>query len=300
MMESSIPQAQRWLGSFYVFLSAMGFSAKAILVKLAYVHAVDAVTLLALRMAFSVPFFIITALWLARDKTAIPLTRNDWLNILLLGFLGYYLASLFDFLGLEFISAGLERLILFLYPTLVVIISFLIYRKPLGHKELFALLLSYLGIVIVFQHDIGNAHDNLMIGSALVFASALAFAFYLVGSGRSIAKLGALRFMSYAMVVACFGCFGQYLFTRPIATAFSLDASVYSLSIAMAVFSTVAPAFLLAMGIRHIGARRASLISAIGPVTTIYLAYLFLNEPMSWVQISGSGLVLIGVLLISL
>jgi drug/metabolite transporter (DMT)-like permease len=194
----------------------------------------------------------------------------------------------------------LERLILFLYPTFVVVLSVLFYRRPLRKKELFALLLSYVGIAIVFQHDIGTVQQNLILGSSLVFASAWAYALYLIGSGRSIARLGAMRFMSYVMIVACFACFAQFLFTRPLNAVFSQAMPVYTLGIAMALFSTVAPAFLLALGIRHIGASRASLISSIGPITTIFLAYFFLNEPMSVVQLCGSALVLAGVLLVSL
>lgn len=294
------PINPKLLGSIFVLLSAIGFSAKAILVKLAYVYSVDAITLLALRMVFSAPFFIITAIWYSLDKKLSPLTRTDWLTVLVLGFLGYYLASLLDFLGLQFISAGLERLILFLYPTFVVVLSVLFFSRPLRKKELFALLLSYVGIAIVFQHDIDTVQQNLILGSSLVFASAWAYALYLIGSGRSIARLGAMRFMSYVMIVACVACFAQFLFTRPLNSVFSQAMPVYGLGIAMALLSTVAPAFLLALGIRHIGASRASLISSIGPITTIFLAYFFLNEPMSAVQLFGSALVLAGVLLVSL
>ena len=295
-----LPLNPKLLGSLFVLLSAIGFSAKAILVKLAYVYSVDAITLLALRMVFSAPFFIITAIWYSLDKKLSPLTGRDWLTVLILGFLGYYLASLLDFLGLQFISAGLERLILFLYPTFVVVLSVLFFSRPLRKKELFALLLSYVGIAIVFQHDIGTVQQNLILGSSLVFASAWAYALYLIGSGRSIARLGAMRFMSYVMIVACVACFAQFLFTRPLNAVFSQAMPVYGLGIAMALLSTVAPAFLLALGIRHIGASRASLISSIGPITTIFLAYFFLNEPMSAVQLFGSALVLAGVLLVSL
>jgi len=294
------PLNPKWIGSLFVLLSAIGFSAKAILVKLAYVYSVDAITLLALRMVFSAPFFIITAIWYSLDQKLSPLTRSDWFTVLILGFLGYYLASLLDFLGLQFISAGLERLILFLYPTFVVVLSVLFFSRPLRRKELFALLLSYVGIAIVFQHDIGTVQQNLILGSSLVFASAWAYALYLIGSGRSIARLGAMRFMSYVMIVACVACFAQFLFTRPLDAVFSQAMPVYGLGLAMALFSTVAPAFLLALGIRQIGASRASLISSIGPITTIFLAYFFLNEPMSALQLCGSALVLAGVLLVSL
>jgi drug/metabolite transporter (DMT)-like permease len=299
-MPTSI-QSHPLLGAFLVVLSAIGFSIKAIFVKLAYVYAVDAVTLLTLRMAFSLPFFVIAAIWVNQNNQLVTLTKHDIITVIILGFLGYYLASFLDFLGLAYVSAGLERLILFLYPTLVVVLSLLFYRKPLKKREMLALLLSYIGIALVFQHDLEIMQQpNLWLGAGLVFGSALSYALFLIGSGKSIAKLGAMRFMSYSMIVACFAVLFQYFLMRPFEIAFSLEKPIYQLAFAMAIISTVLPAFLLAAGIRQIGASRASLISSIGPITTIFLAYVFLNEPISLIQIIGSFFVLIGVLLVSL
>ena len=294
-------QSHPLLGSLLVILSAIGFSAKAIFVKLAYVYSVDAVTLLALRMIFSLPFFIITAIWTSRDQSLVNLTKYDVKMLIILGFLGYYLASFLDFLGLAYVSAGLERLILFLYPTLVVVLSLIIYRKPLKKREILALIVSYFGIALVFQHDLEIMQQpNLWLGAGLILGSALSYALFLIGSGKSIAKIGSMRFMSYAMIVACFAVLFQYILIRPLDIIFSLQTPVYQLSFAMAILSTVLPAFLLAAGIRQIGANRASLISSIGPITTIFLAYVFLNEPISSIQIVGSFFVLVGVLLVSL
>lgn len=292
---------QSLIGTLLVILSAIGFSIKAIFVKLAYVYTVDAVTLLTLRMAFSFPFFVIAIAWINRNHTLINLTFHDIKMLIILGFLGYYLASFLDFMGLAYVSAGLERLILFLYPTLVVVLSLIIYRKPLKKREMLALLLSYIGIAFVFQHDLEVMQQpNLWLGAGLVFGSALSYALFLIGSGKSIAKIGSMRFMSYSMIVACFAVFFQYLLMRPFDMIFTLEKPVYQLGFAMAVVSTVLPAFLLGAGIRKIGANRASLISSIGPVSTIFLAYVFLNEPISSIQILGSLFVLIGVLLVSL
>lgn len=296
-----MPTSQSLIGAFLVILSAIGFSIKAIFVKLAYFYPVDAVTLLALRMAFSFPFFVIAAMWINRDHSLTKLTFHDIKILIILGFLGYYLASFLDFMGLAYVSAGLERLILFLYPTLVVVLSLIIYRKPLKKREILALILSYIGIALVFQHDLKVMQQpNLWLGAGLVFGSALSYALFLIGSGKSIAKIGSMRFMSYSMIVACFAVFFQYLVMRPFEMIFNLEKPVYQLGFAMAVVSTVLPAFLLGAGIRKIGANRASLISSIGPVTTIFLAYIFLNEPISSIQIFGSLFVLVGVLLVSL
>lgn len=286
-------------GIVFALVAAIGFSAKAIMVKLAYQDAVDAITLLALRMAFALPFFLVVAARANRNKHSQPLTSRDKLAVIGLGFVGYYLASYLDFLGLQYISAGLERLILFLYPTMVVLISALVLKQRIGRTVLFALLISYAGIALVFLHDMKATELDAVTGSALVFGSALAYAVYLVGAGHTIARIGASRFTAYVMTVACVACLVQFAVTHPLA-ALKLPARVYGLSIGMAVFSTVLPAFLLAAAMRRIGSMHTSLIGSIGPVSTILLAYVFLGERMSPEQIGGSILVLIGVLMISL
>lgn len=289
-----------FLGVVFALLAAVGFSAKAILVKLAYQGGVDAVTLLALRMAFSVPFFIGVALWIRRQH-AEPLNTHDRLLVLVLGLglVGYYLSSFLDFLGLQYISAGLERLILFLYPTMTVMLSALIYKRIIGKKVIAAMALSYAGIALVFMHDAGAQQGGIMPGATLVFASTLSYSIYLVGAGHAIQRIGTARFTAYAMIVASAACLLQFAVTHPL-SSLDLPFRVYELSVAMAIFSTVLPVFLLSYAIRRIGAGSASLIGSVGPVSTIYLAYLFLNESISLLQIAGSSLVLVGVLVISL
>jgi drug/metabolite transporter (DMT)-like permease len=290
---------QQVAGVIFALVAAIGFSAKAIMVKLAYYDPVDPITLLALRMAFALPFFLVVAARANRNKHTQPLTSRDKLAVLGLGFVGYYLASYLDFLGLQYISAGLERLILFLYPTMVVLISALVFGDRIGRTARFALLISYAGIGLVFLHDMKATELDALTGSALVFGSALAYAVYLVGAGHTIARIGASRFTAYVMTVACAACLVQFAVTHPVA-ALKLPARVYELSIGMAVFSTVLPAFLLAAAMRRIGSMHTSMIGSIGPVSTILLAYVFLGERMSPEQIAGSILVLIGVLMISL
>jgi drug/metabolite transporter (DMT)-like permease len=287
-----------FLGVVFALLAAVGFSAKAILVKLAYIDNVDAITLLALRMVFSVPFFIGVALW-ARQNHAESLNTHDRLLVLGLGLIGYYCSSFLDFLGLEYISAGLERLILFLYPTITVILSAILYKRYIGKKVIAAMALSYAGIALVFMHDIGTKEGSIVLGASLVFASTLSYSIYLVGAGHAIARIGTIRFTAYAMVVASAASLLQFVVMRPL-SALDLPMRVYELSIAMAIFSTVLPVFLLSFAIHRIGSGSASLIGSIGPVSTIYMAYVFLNEAVSILQIVGSVLVLAGVLLISL
>lgn len=287
------------LGILLAALAAIGFSAKAILVKLAYVDAVDPITLLALRMLFSAPFFLAVAVWRRNDDDAQPLAGKDYGAILVLGLVGYYLSSLFDFMGLQYISAGLERLILFLYPTLVVILSALFLQRPFGRREIGALALSYAGIALVLMHDLKlQGGDELMLGAALVFASTLTYASYLVGIGAVVARLGVMRLTAWAMLVASAATLLQFALTHPW-SALVLPARVYGLAVAMAVFSTVLPVFMLSASIRLIGAGHTALVGSIGPVATIFMAYLFLGEPVSAQQIAGAALVLAGVLVIS-
>ena len=298
-------QYREFSGVIFAVFAAVGFSAKAILIKLAYIEQVDAITLLALRMAFALPFFVVAAVWVNR-KNSIPLSQKDWIAVVVLGLLGYYLSSLLDFLGLLYITAGLERLILFLYPTMTVILSSFIFKRPLGTKVIAAMALSYAGIVLVFLHDVNlsQATDvisqaDVILGAGLVFASTLSYSSYLIGAGQVIVRIGATRFTAYASMVACFAAILQFLLVNPLA-ALQLPARVYELSVAMAVFSTVMPVFLLSYAIKRIGSGSSSLIGSIGPVVTIVLAYVFLNEDFSLLQIAGSALVLLGVLTVSL
>lgn len=296
-------QRESLIGVLFALLAAIGFSAKAIFVKLAYQDQVDAITLLALRMAFSVPFFIAVAIWLGRSPHA-AFTRRDWAAVVILGLMGYYLSSLLDFLGLQYISAGLERLILFVYPTLTVLLSAFVYKKPVGRIAVMAMALSYAGIVLVVLHDVDMkagvaGHGDILLGSALVFASALSYATYLVGAGHAIRHMGATRFTAYASIVASVASVLQFLLMHPLAVL-DLPLRVYGLTLVMAVFSTVLPVFLLSYAIRSIGSAHTSQIGSLGPVVTIALAYVFLQEPVTALQITGTTLVLGGVMLISL
>ena len=287
-----------WIGPACAILGTLGFSFKAILIKLAYATApVDAITLLALRMLYSAPLFVAMAWWAGRN--AGPLELRDLCAILGLGFLGYYLASLLDFMGLRYITASLERLILYLYPTMVVILSALFLRKPVTRRAAGALALSYAGIALVFRHDatVGDAAATLL-GGGLVFASALAYAVYLVTAGGVIGRIGSMRFTALAMLASTAFVFAHFAIERPF-SALDVAPRVHLLSIAMAVFSTVVPTWLVAEAIRRLGANATSLVGSLGPVFTIALGAMLLDEPIHAIQIAGAALVLAGVALVS-
>lgn len=290
---------QALLGAAFAALAAIGFSGKAILVKLAYVEQVDAITLLTLRMAFAAPVFLAIALWSGRQNHRAALAQEDWLAVLVLGLIGYYLSSLLDFSGLQYVSAGLERLILFLYPTMVVVLSAAIFKQRIGRREIAALGASYAGIALVYLHDANLGGAQIALGASLVFVSTLTYSVYLVGAGHFIARIGVVRFTAYAMTVACSATLLQFALTHPLA-ALELSSRIYGLSLAMAIFSTVLPVFMLSAGMRLIGSSRTAMIGALGPVSTIFMAHWILGEALGLAQLAGSALVLAGVLAISL
>lgn len=290
------------VGIWLAVLAATGFSFKAILVKLAYALPapipLEAVTLLALRMVFALPAFIWVGL--RESRNAAPLARRDWLFIVVLGLLGYYGASIFDFIGLRYITAGLERLILFTYPTLTVLIGVLFLGHRLSRRELAALGLCYAGIAAAFAHDLQLSHDDtaVWIGAAFIFASSLSYALYLVGGGQMIARLGAARFTALAMLASTAATLLHFLLTQPL-SALDQPWQIYALALAMALFSTVLPVFAQSAAVHRIGAGRAALVGTVGPLLTIFFAWRLLGESISTAQIAGAALVVAGVLLVS-
>ena len=279
----------------------VSFSFRPILIKLAYAYVTDPVTLLALRMVFSLPFFVAAALWLQRDGAVAsePLSRRDLWTVLLLGFLGYYLASFLDFLGLQYISAGVGRLMLFLYPTITVLLSALFLGKRVSRREVVALIVSYAGLALVLSRAFGGDNRNLLLGALLVFGSALSYAIYLVTSSQVVRRIGSIRFTAYATSVASVLCIVQFLLLRPL-SALDLPLQVYALAAAMGVLCTVLPVFMTSEALKRIGANHVAIIGAAGPVTTIFLGWLGLEENMTLLQIVGAGLVLTGVMLVTL
>lgn len=291
----------RWIGPLFAVVGVFGFSAKAVLVKLAYDwHPVDAVTLLALRMIYSAPFFIAMAWWTSRPP-AQRLSPTQWRRLALLGFIGYYLSSLLDFMGLAYITASLERLVLYLYPTFVVLLSALMLGKPITGRAVLALALSYGGIVLVFVSDlrVTGTPGALWLGGSLVFACSILYALYLVLAGDIIGRIGSMRFVSWAMLASTVFVLAQFAATRDPALL-AVPPRVHVLSLAMAVFSTVLPVWLIAEAIRRIGANTSSLIGSLGPVFTIALGAVILGESVTAIQLAGAALVLVGVVIVTL
>ena len=300
-MEATIRDSREILiGKAFIVLSAIGFSSKSILVKMAYADSaqVDAITLMTLRMMLALPFFLVVSLC-SRGSQISGAGIWDWGLLTVLGVIGYYLASLLDLTGLEYISAGLERLILYLYPTIVVVLTALIYRQPVTLATRRALILSYVGILLVFGCTPDAASSDSALGALLVLASAVVFALFLIGSGQLIPRFGSRRFTAYSMSVACVATGVHFGVTRPIAQLM-VSTNVFRLALMLALFSTVAPAFLMNAGIRRVGAGQASVLSSIGPVATLAMAYVLLGETLEPIQVIGSAMVLGGVLLVSL
>nr|AEI30637.1 DUF6 transmembrane-containing membrane protein [uncultured microorganism] len=294
------PSGARLAGVGLVVFSAVAFSAKAIIIKLAYRHGVDAVTLLALRMAMAAPFFLAVAWWAGRGGEIAGLRHADWRAIVLLGVVGYYLASLFDFLGLQYITAALERLVLFLYPTFVVLISAALYGRTITGRDVAALALSYTGIALVFANDLATHQENVLLGAFWVALSALAYAVYLIGNGRMVRKMGSVLFASLASLVSCAAVLAHFFVARDATLLWTQPAPVYGLTFLMAIVSTVLPVILMSVGIRLIGSSHASMLGTVGPVATIFLGFAFLDEPITAIQLAGAALVMTGVVAISI
>ncbi len=290
---------QAFSGMLLALLAAVFFSAKAVFVKLAYAYGVDAVTLLTLRMAFALPVFALVAAVELRRPARAAINGKQGMAIIGLGLLGAYLAGLLDFLGLQYISAGIERLVLFLYPTLALLLSLLLLGRRIIFPEIMAVAVSYMGIAISLQQEGLLQTAQLLYGTLLVFDSALAYALYLIGSDELIACVGSRLFMAVSMIVSCLAMVVQFVLTRDIATLVQ-PLPVYGYGLLIAMLSTVLPAFMLAAAIQRIGAVHVSIIGGIGPVATIALAVVFLDEAFSAMQVFGAALVIAGVLCLGL
>jgi len=287
-------------GLLLAVAGAVAFSGKAIIVKLAYRYGVDPVTLLMYRMLFALPLFLAMIWWATyrSSKAVEPLQRRDWLAILGLGFCGYYLASFLDFLGLQYISASLGRLILYLNPTLVLLLGWLMFAQRVTPRQLGAMGLSYAGVLLVFGHELRFDGWNTAIGAALVFGSALSYAVYLVYSGELVRRIGALRLVGWATTVACLLCIAQFLLLRPLSAAV-VAPEVIALSVLNAVLCTAAPVVLVMLAIERIGAGLTAQAGMVGPMATLLMGALILGEPFNaWILV-GTALVLAGVLWVS-
>ena len=291
-MNSRAPNAALSTGLLLAALGSIAFSGKAIIVKLAYRHGVDAVTLLMLRMLFAFPLFVLMAWWAGRGKAA--LTRRDVAGIVGLGFTGYYLSSFLDFWGLEYVSASFERLILYLNPTLVLLLGWIFYQRKITRRQALAMAVSYSGVLVVFGHELSLSGADVLWGTALVMSSALTYAVYMTYSGQLVQRLGSMRLAGLATSVACLLCIGQFVLVRPL----SLEAvapEVLWLSLLNATACTALPVLLVMMAMERIGPALTAQTGMIGPMSTITMGVLLLDEPFTAWIVAGTVLVVSGV-----
>jgi drug/metabolite transporter (DMT)-like permease len=285
-------------GLVLAVVGAIAFSAKAIIVKLAYRHGVDAVTLIMLRMLFALPFFLLIIWWTGRPRNGVlppALSRKDKLGVLGLGVTGYYLASFLDFAGLAYISASLERLILYLNPTVVLLLGRVLYTKPIRPNQALGMAISYAGVLVVFGHEVNLAGPDVALGTGLVLLSAVSYAIYLTYSGELVKRLGSLRLVGLATSVACVCCIVQFVIMRPLGLVLTVAPEVIWLSMVNAVGCTVIPVLLVMMAIERIGPGLASQVGMVGPMSTITMGVLLLGEPFTGWVVLGTLLVLVGV-----
>lgn len=283
-------------GLAIAILGAILFSTKAVVAKLLYRYHIDAVTLIAFRMLFSLPVFAAVALW--QMRVGPPLSGSDRWRLVALGLIGYYLSSFLDFLGLQYISVGLERLILFLTPTFVLLATALLFKRHIGLAQWAALGLSYCGIVLVFVHDLAGGAGSTVLGALLVLGSAISYAVYLLFTGEMVQRIGSLRLVAYAMCVSSVACIAQFFVLRP--AAFLIQpAPVYWLSLVNGVFCTIFPVFMTMIAVQRIGAATASQAGMIGPVSTLFLGALVLGEAITAIQLAGTALVIGGIYMLS-
>lgn len=292
-------QSTFYKGVLFVFLGAICFSTKGIFAKLAFQYGVDGLQILTLRMLFALPFYILILLNEYQKQPA-PIAKNDWQNIIILGLIGYYLAALFDFLGLQYVSASLERNIIFTYPTFVLLMSRLFFKRKILSIQIIAVVICYTGILLAFYSDKASyASASLMKGTVFVLLSSLTYALYLVKSDGLIKNVGTIRFTCISMIVSCLAVLVHYIIIHGI-DIFSFPYQVYLIGVGVAIISTVLPSFLMSKGIALIGSSNMAIIASIGPIATIFLSNLILKETFSALHIIGTIFVLAGVLLISI
>lgn len=288
-----------WLGILLGVLAVILFSSKAVMIKLAYNYDVDAITILLLRMLFSFPFYVVIAYLYRNKNNDIKNTKKEYYWVVFFGLVGYYLASYFDFVGLTYIKASLERIILFIYPTIVILLNRLFFKQKITKVQSIAIFLSYLGILIAFSDEVDISGGSVYLGGFFILLSAITYASYLVGSGWLIPKFGVVKFTAYAMLVSCFCVFIHFSLIGD-TDLFSLPWQVYGLGFLIAVFATVIPSFMVSASIKIISSSNFAIVAGIGPISTIVLASFFLNERLTLVQFFGALLVIIGIVITSL
>lgn len=280
---------------FIALMGALLFSSKAVLIKAAYLFDVDKLSLLLLRMGFALPFYIFFAFNSKNSTTPQSTTKKDWIILIGLGIIGYYFASYLDLWGLQYITAGMERLILFIYPTLTTILVAIFFKRKITPTIFLSILLTYLGIVVAFWEFLFQSElTNFWLGALLIFGSALTFSFYLVGSERLIPKFGSIKFTSYSMIVSCLATILHFSLQNE-NDILGFQWQVYAIALCISVFCTVLPSFMMSYAIKQIGASKTAILSSVGPIWVLLFAYLALNEEFSTLQLTGTLIVIGGV-----
>ena len=280
-------------------VGAIMFSSKAVVVKLSYEYKIDSLSLLLLRMGFSLPIYVIIAFIKPNNSVNKNLSYKEWFNLIFLGVIGYYFASYLDFQGLQYITASLERLVLFIYPTITTVLAFIYLKRPISVYKIIAIVFTYIGIGVAFMGKIhNNIQDNFWIGVGLIFASAVTFSIYLVGSEKIIPKFGVKRFTTYCMIVSCISVLIHFGIKSDVDIT-SFPWQVYALGAVIAVFNTVLPSYMMSASIKIIGSSTTAVLSSVGPISVIILGYFLLDEQISYFQIAGTFIVIIGVIIMS-
>ncbi|MCL5127903.1 DMT family transporter [Algibacter sp. L4_22] len=288
-----------WSGIAIGVLGIVLFSSKAVMVKLAYNYNVDAISVLLLRMLFSFPFYVVIAILYRNKNNGVEVKKADYKWLLFFGFVGYYLASYFDFVGLTYIKASLERIILFLYPTIVILLNRVFLKQAISKIQAIAIGLTYIGIIIAFSEEVNVSGSEAYLGGFFILLSAITYASYLVGSGWLIPRFGVVKFTAYAMLVSCVCVFIHYGFIGEM-DVFGFPWQVYGLGFLIAIFATVIPSFLVSLSIKMISSSNFAIVAGIGPISTIILASIFLNESLTILQIFGALIVIGGIVFMSI
>jgi drug/metabolite transporter (DMT)-like permease len=291
---SSFLKKNKSIAYFLALTAAVLFSSKAVLIKLSYQYNIDRLTILTLRLGFAFPVFILINTFRSKKEDAQKVSNQDWMLIIFLGLIGYYLSSYLDFWGLQYISAGLERLILFIYPTITTVLAAMLLKKKISKKQIIAIALAYFGIFISFQDNM-SGNENIWLGGSLIFFSAVTYALYLIGADKLIPRYGSVRFTSYCMIVSCIAVLIHFAIEQP-SSIFNLSWEVYLLGFILSIFCTVLPTYMIGEAIKRIGASSTSILSTAGPVSVIFIAYFVLGEPITVAQIAGTAVVIGGII----
>ena len=288
-------QSGFYLSIILASLGAILFAAKAIVVKFSYQYGATADVVLTLRMVFSLPIFWLAVWWNQRITSPQPLIRKDVIKVCAIGLLGYFLSSYLDFLGLHYISAGLERVILYLTPAIVLVLSKFFLKKEIDRRQYWAMVVAYLGIMMVFMHDIElNDHSAVVLGSVLVFLAAVVYSVYLIFAGELVGRVGSIRLVALASASATVATCIQSL-VLGVDQLFVQQPEVYYFAFINALFCTFMPMLFIMMAVNRIGSSLTAQAGTIGPVRTAFLGWYFLGEPVSALQLAGIVVVLIAI-----